>query len=179
MNTTEWRPIPGYEGLYEVSDAGQVQRLAGYRCRQTRILHPLLKGRDKKWLFVPLCKNAVIWQVGVHQLVALAFLGKPAARVIHHKNGNWQDNRIDNLEYMSFGDAVAAAYASGAQPSRKGENNANVKLRDWQVFLARRLYRDGKTINELAERFCVSRTTMRNALRFDSWTHLGLYREAL
>lgn len=75
-----WKDIPGYEGLYQVSDKGNVKSLERTRvgkCGCTcvvkeRILKP---GKFKDgYLFVILCKNGENKMFTLHRLVALAFI---------------------------------------------------------------------------------------------------------
>ena len=87
------KPIPGYPG-YRVSSCGQVLREDGYALKPY-----LFKGR----LLICL-KNAQGKRlaVGVHRLVYLAWVGEPGANTwLRHKNGNKQDNRLENLELMT------------------------------------------------------------------------------
>ena len=88
----EWRPVVGYEGLYEVSDQGRVRSLIS-----GRILRPATR-RLSGHKHVMLCRPS---QVGlVHQLVAAAFLGpRPDGAETRHLNGDSGDNRAANLQY--------------------------------------------------------------------------------
>jgi hypothetical protein len=104
MNEQEiWRPIVGYEGLYEVSSIGRVKSLArickdGHE-RKEKILKPspMVKG----YMLVNLCKHSTsIKSFLVHRLIAGAFFGK-SPLAIDHLNGNKTDNRIENLEYVT------------------------------------------------------------------------------
>lgn len=61
-----WKDIKGYEGLYLVSNLGNV-----YSYLSNKKLKP---GNDKGYLKVNLCKNNKVKQFTVHRLVALAFL---------------------------------------------------------------------------------------------------------
>jgi len=106
MNTTEqtWKPIPGHEG-YEVSDHGQVRsldRLEPYTWKGKTFTRPA-KGRLLKqtvnpqngYLYVHLGRQRIST---VHRLVAAAFLGESEMMVLH-KDGDRQNNRLDNLRY--------------------------------------------------------------------------------
>lgn len=89
----EWRPAPGYEGLYEVSSKGLVWSL--YR-------HIVLKPSpsNKGLLHVGLHKDGKQKTVYIHQLVARAFHGEcPPGKEICHNDGNNQHNWKDNLRY--------------------------------------------------------------------------------
>ena len=100
IRTVEWRPVPGYEGLYEVSDGGDVRSIAtAQRPRpQPRLVKHSDDGRGYRRL--RLCLNGTKRAWRVHQLVALAFLGpRPEGQEVRHRDGNRSRNVPDNLEY--------------------------------------------------------------------------------
>src|SRR3990167_9197731 len=85
-----WKAIPGYEGLYEVSNMGDVRSV-----RRGRNLKPWPRSGYPS---VRLGKNSK-WRT-VHRLVLLAFVGQSALHA-NHKNGHKSDNRLTNLEYCT------------------------------------------------------------------------------
>lgn len=100
-----WKPIPGYEGQYEVSDHGQVRSLTRYvpgkDGRKT-----LYKGRVlKPWrqksghMAVRLGRGKREY---VHRLVLAAFKGDcPIGLEACHADDNPGNNHIDNLRWAS------------------------------------------------------------------------------
>lgn len=99
-----WKDIPGFEGLYQVSNLGRVKRLPlgkQYPSRQThnniRRVH-VKNGYEQ----VNLSKcNKVKW-FAVHRLVALAFLPNPDNfPCVNHKDENKLNNKVENLEWCS------------------------------------------------------------------------------
>ena len=89
----EFRDIPGYEGLYEVSNLGRVRSLETER---------ILKPSKNTWgyLFVSLYKNGIKKAVRIHRLVALAFIPNPDnLPCINHKDEDKTNNTVDNLEW--------------------------------------------------------------------------------
>ncbi len=88
-----WLPIPGYEGLYEVSDDGQVRSIG--RRGKTLSAYPV-----RGYMKVHLSKDGVARQRGVHQLVMLAFEGPtPGGMEVCHNDGNRANNSRSNLRY--------------------------------------------------------------------------------
>lgn len=109
MNATpveEWRAIPGYEGLYEVSDLGRVkslERMVQGRFGLLRVPERIGYGSVHKstgYFRVGLSRDGGCEQIHVHRAVMLAFVG-PLPEGMHtcHNNGDRADNRLANLRY--------------------------------------------------------------------------------
>lgn len=119
---TEWRPVVGWDGVYEVSSAGDVRRLAGGRGSRRSVLKGRLStGSSDTWrtryLKVALHWNGKRHDTPVHHLVAEAFLGpRPLGLEINHRDGNPQNNRADNLEYVTHSENVRHGWATTRRP---------------------------------------------------------------
>ena len=107
MSDERWLPVPGFEGIYEVSDRGRVRsldRMVGgqynkrpYLCRG-QLLTPVAgrKGR----LFVGLKHNSRLEQWPIHQLVATVFIGpRPVGAECCHGDGDHLNNHVENLRW--------------------------------------------------------------------------------
>ena len=94
----EWKPICGYEGLYEVSNMGQVKSL---KFDKEKILK---QGKMKNdYLFVNLYKDGIMKRFLVHRLVASAFIDNPNNYpTVNHNNEVKTDNRVSNLCWMDY-----------------------------------------------------------------------------
>jgi len=80
-----------------------------YSCYTQRFLKPIPQRNG--YLHVTLCAKNKKKQVGVHVLVAESFIGiRKAGYVTNHKNGNKQDNRAENLEWVTIRENVNHAY---------------------------------------------------------------------
>lgn len=109
MTAERWRPVPGWEGLYEVSDQGRVRSMArkvwqtgrwGTRFQRRvtgRILKPgIVRGYER----VVLQDDGSTENVAVHRLVLLAFVGPcPEGMEACHANDDRRDNRLANLRW--------------------------------------------------------------------------------
>ena len=99
--TEQWKDIPAYEGLYQVSDHGRVLGQKG---------HALRPGRDRLgYRTVVLSRQSHKKTFRVHRLVTAAFIGLDA-REVNHKDGDRGNNRLDNLEYVSHSDNCIHSY---------------------------------------------------------------------
>ena len=107
-----WKPVRGYEGLYEVSSLGRVKSLErtlphkhhGVWHIRERILRPGLTGQPSS------CYLGVVLHSGggkqtmakIHRLVAEAFLPKePGKDFVNHIDCNRMNNAVDNLEWCT------------------------------------------------------------------------------
>lgn len=96
-----WRPIPGWESLYEVSDTGRVRGL-----RFGRVLNPRLDAYGYRIIELHRGRPHKPFTCKVHRLVALTFLG-PAPKgmpEVDHINRDRSDNRVINLRWSSVPD---------------------------------------------------------------------------
>jgi len=102
-----WKVIPGYEGLYEVSDQGNVKTFR--RGANGRLLKP---GRmPRGHLSVALGRGN---SQCVHKLVLLAFVGPaPDKHECCHNNGNPADNRLENLRWGTRSENIRDAVRHG------------------------------------------------------------------
>lgn len=99
MNET-WRPVVGYEGLYEVSDLGNVRSLNYNGTGIIKNLKPQLL--PSGYLQVSLYKKGRPKSAAVHRLVAKAFIENPSyLPVVNHKDENKTNNEACNLEWCT------------------------------------------------------------------------------
>lgn len=105
----EWRPIVGFEGIYEVSSEGRVKRVKGGA-------NNILKAypNNKGYLGVDLHDCGRRWSAKIHRLVALTFIPNPMEYVeINHIDENKSNNSVSNLEWCTR--SYNVHYGSGAE----------------------------------------------------------------
>lgn len=116
----EWRPVVGYEGLYEASSQGRVRSLPRATTKG-RILKQHINRRNG-YCYVTLSRNNDRKTRRVHKLVFNAFADEPLKhgydreRTIDHINGDKTDNRLSNLNICTQSENQYRAVALGLQP---------------------------------------------------------------
>lgn len=187
--TEIWKPIKGYEGIYEVSNAGRIKRLQReIQCDTSRvtteysitikekILSPIRIGSsNKKYLAVALRDskgNRKIFKI--HRLVASSFIPNPYNLPhIDHIDGNKENNSVSNLEWVTERENYRRAYITGLF-NPKGENNGNTRLTSEEVKEIRQIYVKGDHVygaRALGRRYGVSGTTIDRIVSRKGWNY--------
>ena len=109
----EWRPVKGWEGLYEVSNQGRI-RTVEHQIKvnrsNTASYEYVIKSKIKKlgkcntgYLTAALSKNGKTINVQVHTIVAEAFIPNPNNfKIVNHIDNNKINNVVSNLEWCSY-----------------------------------------------------------------------------
>lgn len=102
-----WAPVVGYEGLYEVSNLGNVKSI-----RRNKVMRP--GEHNFGYKYVILCRDGHSKNILVHRLVANAFIPKVVGKQdVNHIDGNKANNAVTNLEWVSKSDNMYHAYRTG------------------------------------------------------------------
>lgn len=109
-----WKPVVGYEGLYEVSNFGRVRRIFRYGRPYITPCKPKIT-RDG-YFESTLVKEGKPKCIRTHRLVARAFCDNPENKLeVNHKDGNKLNNCSDNLEWVTSSENQKHAYKMGLQ----------------------------------------------------------------
>lgn len=172
----EWRPIPGSDGLYSASNLGRIRseptKVATSGRQRGRVLALCLD--PKGYPQFRLCLFGSHKTIKVHRCIAQTFLGpRPDGLQINHINGNKTDNRVENLEYVTASSNVIHAHRTGLCDGRAmGERSPKAKLTAEQVTAIRSL--DGRlSLDQLSERFGVTKTNICYILNRKTWKHVA------
>lgn len=166
-NAEHWRPVVGFEGVYEVSDLGAIRR----------------NGQDRKLKFepysggyycMPFRRNGKRFRQSVHSVVARAFIGeRPRGALINHKTGIKTDNRASELEYVTNAENSRHAWKNGLVNPARGEKSGSSKLKESEVIEIRAIYKTGRcSITAIANSYMVGHSSIRAILERRTWTHV-------
>lgn len=154
----KWADIIGYEGLYQVSNIGNVKSLQGWNGREYIHREKMLQKTftTTGYYKVKLCNRKSRVDGKVHRLVATAFIPNPYnLPYVNHKDGNKLNNHVENLEWCTQMENVIHAYTTGLMKVPY-INNEELK----SLYIDER-----KSISELSEIFGVTRKTLRDRLK--------------
>jgi hypothetical protein len=174
----DWRPVIGWEGLYEVSNLGRVRSLDRWvRAKlNSRKFVPgaVLRGRVQKptaYVMIRLSDGARRVRRFLHHLVLESFgYSRPDGAPCRHLNGNPGDNRLANLAWGTARENAADRVGHGT--ASRGEASGMAKLTEADVHEIRRLLRQGLSHPDIASRFNVGRTNIENIKAGRTWAWL-------
>jgi hypothetical protein len=138
-----WKEVHGYEGIYEVSNIGNIRSLKFNKIKDIR---PGLN--TSGYFIVALCKNNNQITKKLHRLIAKSFIDNPENKpCINHKDGNKINNNISNLEWCTFSENNQHAYDIGL---KKGTTYLKGKFgKDHHLSMAIiQLSKDNEILNE-------------------------------
>lgn len=156
-----WKDVQGYSN-YEVSDKGRVRSKRG-----------VLKTRLNRggYFILTLCKQNHKYTKKPHRLVAEAFLPHVQEnREVNHKDGDKQNNEVDNLEWVSRSENIKHAYSKGLM-DKKGIKNCRAALTEEDVLRIRENL-ECKPISDLAKEYGVGNAAISKIILCRNWKHI-------
>ena len=169
-----WKDIVGYEGIYEVSNDGQVRthkdkvtytKMHGVRRWKQRILKE--KNSTGRGVRVTLWKDGKGKDFLVHRLVAFAFIPEVEGKTsINHKDGNPRNNNVENLEWCNHLENNNHAFDNGLIKTAIPITVTNIKTGETHYF--RSMSKAGKFIG--GNHATVSRVTKKKIKEWNGYS---------
>lgn len=174
----EWRPIVGWEGLFEVSSFGRVRSLPREVRQLSKYGKPCIRRLKGQIRATPLCPNGYPYvSLGhegrkefrpVHSFVAEAFLGpRPPGMQVRHGDNNRANPRLGNLSYGTPADNCADKQRHGTQ--LQGIDHPWSKVTDDDV---RSIRKDSRTYAEIAADYPISWSAVAQIKLGHNWKHI-------
>lgn len=168
INDLEIKVIPQYP-LYGSSKCGKIFRLS---TKKEMVLG--LRGREGAlYKYVNLSINNIQRKVNSHILTAMAWIDNPNPDLyvcVNHKDGNKQNNHIDNLEWVTHGQNSRHAVDTGL--IKKGNGLYNSELNDEQVHEICKLLIEGFRPKDICVKYGVSVDIIRKIRGGDTYFHV-------
>lgn len=171
-----WKPIVGYEGIYECSSLGNIRVLERRTLDKKGVIQVFkpkklkLINQSNGYLKINLIKDGIQKTKLVHRLIAQSFLGD-SDKTVNHINGIKTDNRIENLEWVTLSENHIKAFEIGLK-DLKGEKSPVSKLTNEQVIEIRELIKKGYTQEKIASQFNVKRQLISKIKLGQRWSHV-------
>lgn len=180
MSQEIWKDVPGYEGVYQVSDLGRVKRIkAGTGAKHGLILKTQADTRSTHNPYARVMlyngSHKTRKKFSIHRLVAEVFIGPcPDDFQVNHKDGDPTNNKASNLEYLSHIDHDKhTRNILKWFPKNQGERHGRVKLTSNEVKEIRKLYATGKYFyKDIAKMYGVKYGCIGDIIRGKNWKHL-------
>jgi hypothetical protein len=177
---TEWKPVVEYEGLYEVSNFGEIRSLDRFIKKSPSGRMAFVHGKiikqfacNERYLKVSLSKNGNAKTHRVARVVASVFLdNKDSKGQVNHKDGNRFNNKADNLEWATQEENMRHAVKAGLHPPQIGEDHGCAILNEDDVRKIRTLVQKGIGYRPLGAMFGVDHSTIYRIVHRKTWVHI-------
>lgn len=173
----ERRPIPGWEGRYEIDRNGNVYATFTFRQYKAGRLMTPHTNRDG-YVFVCLADRGKSKVGFIHRLLMLAFNPIENARnmEVNHIDLNKSNNALTNLEWMTHHENIkhASRLKAWDKNQPRGEQTSWRKLNESDVREIFRLNKSGMTNAAIAKQYGVSTTAILYIIRRKNWKHVEI-----
>lgn len=154
--------VPEYPKYY-VDILGNVYGYKG-------ILKPIQQNNG--YTHITMYRDSVPKQTSVHRLIATIFIPNPENKTqINHKNGIKNDNRVENLEWVTASENTLHALDNGLQNTR-GRNHPMSKLTEDDILVIRDLKISGFRASEIAKMYTISNSNIHDIINGRIWSHV-------
>lgn len=176
-----WKDVVGCEGFYMISNMARVK--STYKKSANKITIKVLykdsvvKQYLSTWGYpiVNLSTDVMRGQKSVHRMMAIAFIPNPDNKpCVNHINGIKTDNRIENLEWVTYKENTKHAIRIGL--CKIGQDRTQSKLTDEKVLAIKRLFRLNPSTNKraISRKLNLSQNAISNIYHGKSWTHINI-----
>lgn len=164
----EWRAVPDFEGLYEVSNLGRVRSLDRIIYKRNVRNGPIIPTRRRGKILranpdthgyptLHLCVGGVDKASLVHHLVLRAFVGeRPAGQECRHLDGIRANARLDNLAWGTPLENIQDKFRHGTVRVPRGSEHKLSKLTAVAVRDIRSRASLGEAVGSIAAQYGVS-----------------------
>lgn len=176
--TEVWKPIKGYEELYEASALGRVRSLdrvskstlGNPYIRKGKVLKANINGKNR--VVYRLFKDGKGKSINGHRLIAETFIPKVSGKPqVNHIDGNPTNNEISNLEWCTNQENIQHAFDNGLA-TNEGESNPRAILNEEEVLEVRDRFSRGESLDVLIEDFGLTHSGITSIIKRRTWKHV-------
>jgi DNA-binding transcriptional regulator YiaG len=172
-----WKDIPEYEGIYQVSNLGNLKsydRIVFFNKVKALRKGKILSLRQNKdgYLYTNISVDKKRKTIKPHRIVAKVFIQNIEKKTcVNHINGIKNDNRVENLEWVTHSENTKHAVKIGLKKGKRNGTSHFCKLDKKQVEEIRNIYLKGNISQlNLAKLFNISQSQVSRILRKENWT---------
>jgi plasmid maintenance system antidote protein VapI len=148
-------------------------------------IYSLFKNKYRKvtknndgYTVVNLSEKGIQKIISIHRIVALSFIendNQEEKKEVNHIDGDKNNNNVENLEWVTHSRNNKHAFEIGLKEKPTGEKHGGAKLKETDIFLIKELVESGNyTAPQIAHKFGIATTTVRDIVSGKSWTYLNL-----
>jgi len=189
LNSEEWRPIIGYESLYEVSSIGRVRSLS-FRNRVCCVprIAILRQKLSRGYCKITLYQDGKKKTVSVHRLVATSFIDDKRDVLqlqVNHRDSNKTNNRRTNLEWVTPKENTDHAIRANNWPSGvrhgsitkpetrpRGSRTNTATITEVAAAIIKRRIVNGERPLRISEDMCISVNVVYRIRANSTWRHV-------
>jgi hypothetical protein len=159
--------IPGYEGIYSVSDTGLIYSERRKKYRKTYL-------DNQGYIKVVLCVDGEMMNHLIHRLVAMAFIPNPVGKpCVNHIDGNKGNNHVSNLEWCDYSENRVHSLKIGTSKPARGKQFKRTKLCETSIGIIREAANNGFTHTAIACYFIVGRPHITQIVNRKEWSYVS------
>lgn len=171
-----WLPVtvPGFEKHYSVSNWGRVRSEVTRRGSIAGTIKSCLPG-PAGYCFIGLSVGGVEYRLGLHQLVAMAFIPNPEAkRCVNHRDSNRSNNWAINLQWTTHKENSEHAVRGPhwAAKRLRGSNHYKAKVTEEVVIAIRAQAASGELLKDIAAKVGLNASTVSSIVARRYWKHI-------
>ncbi len=174
MKNIQWKDVKGYEGLYKISENGDVMSSNYKQSNKPGLLTPSVTGIG--YVFYRLAKNRKRKCFYAHRLVAEHFISKhsqPETLEVNHLDGDKTNNQISNLEWCTHSENVKHSFDSGLRITAYKKHYGSRQLTEEEVVKIREVYKNENIkMSHLAKKYGVSIPSIHNVIRRNTYKNV-------
>jgi hypothetical protein len=167
------KDVEGFEGKYAVTQDGRVWSYPKHG-RKGSWMKQSINNTGKGYCRVDLFDgHSNRKPCLVHRLVAKAFIPNPNDYpYINHKNGDTQDNRVENLEWCTQKMNCQHAFRTGLSkmPCLSGEKHPMASITEDDVREVRRMNKHGFGDTKISQKLGITRSVVKGITKGITWT---------